>query len=43
VPVVGSTEGWEVEGAGSGAAAAVKVADESSVDSIESHSHRLRR
>jgi hypothetical protein len=43
VPVVGSHEGWEVEGAGSDTAAARKVAEGSAVDHLGPHSHRLRR
>jgi hypothetical protein len=43
VPVLGSTDGWQVEGAGSDAAAAAKVADGTIVDAIGHHSHRLRR
>jgi hypothetical protein len=43
VPVVGSTEGWQVEGAGSAAAAATKLADGASVDALDAHSQRLRR
>jgi hypothetical protein len=43
VPVVGSTEGWEVEGGGSDTAAAAKVADGTTVDAIGPRSHRLRR
>jgi hypothetical protein len=43
VPVVGSHEGWEVEGAGSDTAAATKVAHGATVDALDAHSQRLRR
>jgi hypothetical protein len=43
VPVVGSHEGWEVEGAGSSAAAARKLDEGSTVDELGQHGHRLRR
>ena len=43
VPVVGSHDGWEVEGAGSGAAAARKLDEGSTVDELGQHGHRLRR
>jgi hypothetical protein len=43
VPVVGSTDGWEVEGATGDAAAAAKVTDGASVDALDAHSQRLRR
>ena len=43
VPVVGSHDGWEVEGAGSSAAAARKLDEGSTVDELGQHGHRLRR
>jgi hypothetical protein len=43
VPVVGSHDGWEVEGAGSSAAAARKLDEGAAVDELGLHSHRLRR
>jgi hypothetical protein len=43
VPVVGSTEGWQVDAPVSDAAAAAKVGDAATVDHIGPHSHRLRR
>jgi hypothetical protein len=43
VPVVGSHDGWEVEGAGSSAAAARKLDEGATVDELGPHSHRLRR
>jgi hypothetical protein len=43
VPVVGSTEGWQVDEPASAAAAAAKVEDGMTVDSLGPHSHRLRR
>jgi hypothetical protein len=43
VPVVGSTEGWQVDEPVSAAAAAAKVGDGATVDHIGPHSHRLRR
>jgi hypothetical protein len=43
VPVVGSTEGWQVDEPVSDAAAAAKVDDAATVDHIGPHSHRLRR
>jgi hypothetical protein len=42
VPVVGSTEGWQVDEPVSGAAAAAKVGEGVTVDHIGPHSHRLR-
>jgi hypothetical protein len=43
VPVVGSTEGWQVDEPVSDAAAAAKVGDAATVDHIGPHSHRMRR
>ena len=43
VPVVGSHDGWEVEGAVSGTAAARKLDEGAAVDELGLHSHRLRR
>jgi hypothetical protein len=43
VPVVGSHEGWEVEGAAGGAAAAARVAHGATVDALDAHSQRRRR
>jgi hypothetical protein len=42
VPVVGSTDGWQVDDRASGAAAAAKVGDGTTVDSLGPRSHRLR-
>ena len=43
VPVVGSTEGWQVDEPANGAATTAKLADEATVDHIGPDSHRLRR
>jgi hypothetical protein len=43
VPVVGSTEGWEVEGAAGSAAARAKLGEGLGVDALDPHSQRLRR
>jgi hypothetical protein len=43
VPVVGSTDGWQVDEPGSDAAAAAKVEDAATVDHLGPRSHRLRR
>ena len=42
VPVVGSTEGWQVDEPASGAAAAAKVGEGATVDHLGPCSHRLR-
>jgi hypothetical protein len=42
VPVVGSTEGWQVDEPVSGAAAAARVEDANTVDHIGPHSRRMR-
>jgi hypothetical protein len=42
VPVVGSTEGWQVDEPASHAAAATTLADGAAVDHLGPHSHRLR-
>jgi hypothetical protein len=43
VPVVGSTEGWQVDEPVSDAAAAAKVEEGAAVDHVGPRSHRLRR
>jgi hypothetical protein len=43
VPVVGSTEGWEVEAAADAAGAAAKVAEGFGIDELDHRSKRLRR
>jgi hypothetical protein len=42
VPVVGSTDGWQVDEPGSDAAAAARVDDAATVDHLGPRSHRLR-
>ena len=42
VPVVGSTDGWQVDEPGSDAATAAKVENATTVDHLGPHSHRLR-
>jgi hypothetical protein len=42
VPVVGSTDGWQVDEPGSAAAAAAKVDDATTVDHLGPRSHRMR-
>jgi hypothetical protein len=43
VPVVGSTEGWQVDEPADDAATAAKVDEGTAVDHLEPRSHRLRR
>jgi hypothetical protein len=42
VPVVGSTDGWQIDEPGSDAAAAAKVDDATTVDHLGPHSRRMR-
>ena len=42
VPVVGSTDGWQVDEPGSDAAAAAKLEDATTIDHLGPRSHRLR-
>jgi hypothetical protein len=43
VPVVGSTEGWQVDEPANAAAAAVKADHGGAIDALDPHSQRLRR
>ena len=42
MPVVGSTDGWQVDEPGSDAAAAAKVENATTVDHLGPRSHRMR-